>query len=69
MTPPKSKFLPLGKRWAFFAGAKCPTSAISTAACYSRKFWRFYRVGPGLSRAAMLQLIALNAAKSAAPVS
>lgn len=69
MTPPRNKFKALGKRWAFFTGDKCPTSAISTAACYTRKFWRFYRVGPGLSRAAMLQLIALNAAKTAAPAS
>lgn len=64
MTPPKSQFKALGKRWAFFTGNKLPTSAISTAATYQKRFWRFYRVGPGLSRAAILQLVAMHAQTS-----
>ncbi len=60
-----NKFILLPFGWSFYTGKGRPNSAISTAVTHARKFWRFYRTGPGLSRAAMLQLIALNAQRAA----
>ncbi len=51
----KTKWFRVG-RWALYVGpAKVPGSVMSTRACYLRKFWRIFRVYPGVSAPEILK--------------
>ncbi len=57
----KTKWFRVG-RWALYVGPGpvVPQLVIQTQVTYYRRFWRFFSIGPGLSRDEFLKLIVLN---------
>ena len=50
------RWLKLGERYAFLIRGKADETVINTRHSYLKKFWRLYRVGPGMPQNLIMKL-------------